>query len=82
MTVDAATERFLAAAGIADSTRRGYGSDLRDFARWFGPDSPVEDIDVRVLADWVAELGRTRAGGKLAPATISRKLASVRALLR
>jgi site-specific recombinase XerD len=82
MTVDAATERFLAAAGIADSTRRGYGSDLRDFARWFGPDSPVEDIDVRVLADWVAELGRTRTGGKLAPATISRKLASVRALLR
>jgi site-specific recombinase XerD len=82
MTVDAATERFLAAAGIADSTRRGYGSDLRDFARWFGADSPVEDIDVRVLADWVAELGRTRAGGKLAPATISRKLASVRALLR
>jgi site-specific recombinase XerD len=82
MTIDAATERFLAAAGIADSTRRAYGSDLRDFARWFGPDSPVEDVDVRVLADWVAELGRTRAGGKLAPATISRKLASVRALLR
>ncbi len=82
MTVEAAAERFLAAAGIADSTRRVYGSDLRDFARWFGPDSPVEDIDVRVLADWVSDLGRARSGGRLAPATISRKLASVRALLR
>jgi integrase/recombinase XerC len=35
-----------------------------------------------VLADWVAELGRGRPGGRLAPATISRKLAAVRALLR
>ncbi|MFL5953897.1 MAG: tyrosine-type recombinase/integrase [Gaiellaceae bacterium] len=82
MTVEAAAERFLAAAGIADSTRRAYGSDLRDFARWFGPDSPLEDVDVRVLADWVSELGRAREHGRLAPATISRKLASVRALLR
>lgn len=82
MTVEAATERFLAAAGIADSTRRAYGADLREFARWFGPDSPVEDVDVRVLADWVSELGRVRSSGRLAPATISRKLASIRALLR
>src|SRR5207248_11426365 len=54
----------------------------REFARWFGPDSPIEDVDVRVLADWVAQLGRARPGGKLAPASISRKLAAVRALLR
>ena len=82
MTVEAAAERFLAAAGISPATRRAYAGDLRDFARWFGPDSPVEDVDVRVLADWVAELGRGRPGGKLAPATISRKLVAVRALLR
>jgi site-specific recombinase XerD len=82
MTLDQATVRFLAAAGIADSTRRAYASDLREFARWFGPDSPVEDVDVRVLADWVAHLGRARSGGKLAPATIARRLASVRSLLR
>ena len=37
---------------------------------------------MRVLADWVAELGRAREHGKLAPATISRKLVAVRALLR
>ena len=82
VTVEAATERFLQAAGISDATRLAYARDLRDFARWFGPDSPVDDVDVRVLADWVAELGKARSGGKLAPATISRKLVAVRSLLR
>jgi len=82
VTLEAATERFLTAAGISDGTRRAYGSDLREFGRWFGQDSPIEDVDIRVLADWVSELGRARERGKLAPATIGRKLASVRALLR
>ena len=82
MTFEAATERFLLAAGISDGTRRAYGADLREFGRWFGADSPVEDLDIRVLADWVAELGRSRARGKLAPTTIGRKLAAVRSLLR
>ena len=82
MTFDAATERYLSTAGISDATRRAYATDLREFGEWFGPDSPVEDIDVRVLADWVAELGRARARGKLAPSTISRKLVAVRSLLR
>jgi len=82
VTLEAATERFLTAAGLADGTRRAYGGDLRDFARWFGPDSPVEDIDVRVLADWVAELGRARSRGRLAASTISRKLVAVRSLVR
>jgi integrase/recombinase XerC len=82
VTFDAATERFLAAAGISDATRRAYGADLHEFGRWFGPDSPVEDIDVRVLVDWVAELGRAREHGRLAPSTISRKLVAVRSLLR
>jgi site-specific recombinase XerD len=82
MTTDAAIERFLGAAGISDGTRRGYAADLREFARFFGPDSPLEDVDVRVLADWVAELGRARPQGKLAAGTIGRKLAAVRSLLR
>ncbi len=82
VTTDAAIERFLETAGISAGTRRGYAADLREFAGWFGPDSPVEDVDVRVLADWVAELGRARARGKLAPATIGRKLAAVRSMLR
>jgi site-specific recombinase XerD len=82
VTTDAAIERFLEAAGISDGTRRVYAADLREFARWFGPDSPLEDVDVRVLADWVTELGRARPRGKLAPATIGRKLVAVRSLLR
>jgi len=82
VTVDAAIERFLDRVGMSAATRRAYAADLEEFAGWFGPGSPVEDIDLRVLADWVTELGRARAGGKLAPATVARKLASVRALLR
>jgi site-specific recombinase XerD len=39
-------------------------------------------VDVRALADWVTELGRARPGGRLAPATIGRKLTAVRSLLR
>jgi site-specific recombinase XerD len=82
MTTDAAIERFLTGAGISDGTRRVYAADLAEFAQWFGPDSPLEDVDVRVLADWVAELGRARAHGKLAPSTIGLKLTAVRSLLR
>jgi site-specific recombinase XerD len=76
-----AIERFLSAAGVADGTRRAYRNDLREFARWFG-ERPLEDVDLRVLADWTANLGRARSGGKLAPATIARKLSAVRSLLR
>ena len=82
VTFEVASERFLAAAGISQGTRRVYAADLREFGAWFGPDSPVEDVDVRVLADWVTELGRARPGGRLAPATIGRKLTVVRSLLR
>jgi integrase/recombinase XerC len=82
VVVGAATERFLEAAGLSAATRRAYAGDLDEFGRWFGLDSPLEEVDLRVLADWVSELGRARPGGKLAPSTIARKLASVRALLR
>ena len=81
MNIEAASARFLSTAAMAGGTRRAYASDLRDFGRWYG-EGDIERVDVRVLADWVAELGRGRAGGRLAPATISRKLAAVRALLR
>jgi len=79
--IDVASARFLSTAAISSGTQRAYASDLREFARWYG-DGEIERVDVRVLADWVAELGRGRPGGRLAPATISRKLAAVRALLR
>ena len=51
MKTDLAIERFLAAAGISAATRRGYGVDLREFALWFGPSRPLDEVDVRVLAD-------------------------------
>jgi site-specific recombinase XerD len=81
VSIDAAIDRFLDAAGVSDATRRAYASDLRDFAAWYG-DRPLETVDVRVLADYTANLGRARPGGKLAPATIARRLAAVRSLLR
>src|SRR5262249_5959530 len=81
VTIGAAIDRFIDAAGISDATRRAYASDLRDFAAWYG-DRPLEEVDVRVLADYTADLGRARPGGKLAPSTISRRLAAVRSLLR
>jgi site-specific recombinase XerD len=43
--------------------------------------TPLEDVDVRTIADYAAELGRARPR-KLAPATVARKLAAVRAFLR
>ncbi len=82
MTVEAAIDRYLTAAGVAESTRRAYAGDLGEFARFIGPDSPIEDVDLRVLSDYVAQLGRARTRGRLAPATIARKLAAVRSLLR
>jgi site-specific recombinase XerD len=79
--LETAIDRFLLGAGVADSTRRAYGVDLREFAGWFG-DGPVEDVDVRVLSDWVAQLGRARPGGRLSQATIARKISSLRSFLR
>jgi len=79
--IEKAIDRFLASAGIAERTRRGYGVDLHEFAGWYG-DRPVDDIDVRVLSDWIAELGRSRPGGRLAQATVARKVSALRSFLR
>jgi site-specific recombinase XerD len=81
VTTAAAIERFLASPGLADSTRRSYRFDLRDFSGWLAErDAEVEEVDVRILADYAAELGRARRG--LAPATIARRLSTVRSFLR
>jgi site-specific recombinase XerD len=77
----AAIDRFLEHGGLAEATRRAYRSDLRDFADWLdGIEIGLDDVDARTLADWVAALGSGRS--RLAPATISRRLAAVRACLR
>jgi site-specific recombinase XerD len=82
----AAADRFLASPALSESTRRAYGGDVEEFCAWLDErDTGLEAVDVRVLADYVTWLGGQRHGGrprKLAPATISRKLAAVRAFLR
>jgi site-specific recombinase XerD len=81
VNVDVAIDRFLAGPGLAESTRRSYGFDLRDFARWLEQRGlELEGIDARSLADYTTELGRDRR--HLSPATISRRLAAVRSFLR
>jgi site-specific recombinase XerD len=80
--VNEAVRRFLESPSLSDATRRAYRVDVEEFCRWLGRrDTPLEDVDIRVLADYATELGRARPR-KLAPATIGRKLAAVRSLLR
>jgi site-specific recombinase XerD len=75
-----AIDRFLSSPGLGDATRRAYRTDLRDFARWLRERGlALEDVDVRTLAEYTADLGRARRG--LAPATIARRLSAVRGLV-
>jgi site-specific recombinase XerD len=79
-------ERFLDSPELSDATRRAYRVDVEEFASWLRKrGQSLEDIDAATLSAYTAELGAARPGrdpSKLAPATIARKLAAVRALLR
>ena len=67
---------------MSEATRRAYRGDIGEFCAWLEDRrTKLDAVDVRVLADYVSWLGGKR-GRKLAPATISRKLAAVRAFLR
>src|SRR4051812_14746520 len=82
MREQAAIDRFLQSPKLGDATRRAYRVDLEQFGRWLDDHGlRVTDVDVRVLSDFVTDLGRARPR-KLAPATIARKLAAVRSFLR
>ena len=79
---DAAIARFLASPSLADTTRKAYAVDVREFGAWLARGGiRLEDVDVRALSEYTAELGRARPR-KLAPTTIGRKLAAVRSFLR
>ena len=81
MDTAAAVDRFLASPKLAETTRRSYAADLRHFARWLGAHGVrVEDVDVRVLAEYVSDLARGRP--RLAPATVARRVSTVRSFLR
>jgi len=78
----AAVDRFLASPALSEATKRAYRADVVEFARWLeARGTDLEDVDVRVVADYAAELGRARPR-RLAPASIARKLAAVRSFLR
>jgi site-specific recombinase XerD len=78
---DAAIGRFLEHGGLSAATQRAYGSDLRSFSAWLRErDLTLGDVDTRVLADYVSDLGRGR--GRLAATSISRRLAAIRACIR
>src|SRR6266550_5353482 len=82
MKTTQAIERFLNSPALSEGTRRSYRHDIEEFGRWLERRNlGVDGVDVRVLTEYVAELGRARPR-KLAPATIARKIASVRSFLR
>jgi integrase/recombinase XerC len=82
----ALVERFLAAPNLAEATRRAYRVDVEEFAAWLRRlDTSLAKVDAATLSAYAAELAAARPGRtprKLARATIARKLAAVRALLR
>ena len=81
MEARASIDRFLAGPGLSESTRRAYASDLADFTAWLEAGGlTVDQVDVQVLADYTAELGRGRRS--LAPTTIARRLSAVRSYMR
>jgi site-specific recombinase XerD len=75
-----AIDRFLASPALSDATRKAYRGDLEQFGSWLTARGvAIEAVDVRVLTEYAAELGRQRP--KLAPASVARKLSAVRSLL-
>ena len=82
MQAEREIERFLASPRLGEATRRSYRGDVEEFGRWLDDRNlRLADVDVRVLMDYVADLGRARPR-KLAPATVARKVAAVRSFLR
>jgi integrase/recombinase XerC/integrase/recombinase XerD len=70
-------QKDLRLRDAAPRTKRAYGADLEQFARWAGADgsSPVE-IGPKAVRRYIAHLSECGA----APATSARKLAALRAL--
>jgi site-specific recombinase XerD len=82
MDARAAADRFLASPALSDGTRRAYRGDVGEFCDWLEAQRvDLAQVDIRVLTDYVASLGGRRTR-KLAPTTIARKIAAVRAFLR
>ena len=75
----AAFLRDLEVRGGAAATRRSYGSDLQQFLEWLAErGGTVETLDRRAVRAYSADLGRRG----YAPATLARKLSTLRSLSR
>jgi site-specific recombinase XerD len=81
-----AVERFLDGADLSAATRKAYRVDVEEFSSWLhARGAKLGDVDAALLSAYAAVLGAARPGRtprKLSPATIARKLAAVRSLLR
>ncbi|TML23585.1 MAG: tyrosine recombinase XerC [Actinobacteria bacterium] len=78
---EGAIARFLEHGGLAESTQRAYRVDLDAFVAWLSERRlALEDVDARVLAEYVSDLGRGR--DRLAAASVARRLAAIRSCLR
>jgi integrase/recombinase XerD len=84
MDAEAAAARFLDSPAFAEGTRRAYRVDVSEFCRWLASrDEQLDAVDVRTIVEYAAYLSSSRGGrGKLAPATIARKLVATRSFLR
>ena len=72
-------DRDLLRRGAAERTRRAYADDVAQVARWAGSlGKAPTDVDYKLLRRWAAM--QSHAG--LAPRTIARRLAALRALYR
>ncbi len=73
----------LATRGMAEKTRRAYGMDVGEFARWAADRVPAA-VDYRMLRRYAAHLtSSAREGGRaLSAPTVARKFASIRAFYR
>jgi site-specific recombinase XerD len=75
----AALDDDLRRRALAEKTRRAYAIDTGQFARWAGArDIDPAAVDVRALRRYAASLSEHGQ----APASVARKLAALRALLR
>src|SRR5262245_23547257 len=75
VTTNEAIDRFLEHGGLSPASQRAYGSDLRSFAAWLDRRGlTLDEVDARVLSDWVAELGSGR--DRLGAPTIARRLSA------
>jgi site-specific recombinase XerD len=86
MDARTAAARFLDSPALSEGTRRAYRVDVGEFCAWLDKrHTALDEVDVRVFVEYASYLGAARPGrrpSKLAPATISRKLAAVRAFIR